>query len=395
MAISVVISGNYHLMLPETELVLCACRIPVPPTAAERIKKLLTGPLDWDLVLSRSLDWQVEPVVLENLRIGYSTMIPAGTLRLLKMKETEARANSLARTLAMLELLPSFDAAGVRTIVLKGPAIGVLAYGDPSSRSFGDIDLLVRREDFETARVILRKRGFREMVAKPFRPGFFSEYHLAFTDGRTEVEVHYSLFSRKLGAQFDDDGVWRHSRTVACLNRSITVLGSEYLFLFLCAHGAKHEWKVFRWICDIAQLAQRLTSADVSCLVTLARQGHMSRILGLGIQLVQNTFGEEAITSLELRRLTDSYTNGLARVVGARLASEDVDGENGADPVADFHPYLFWARSRERRRDQAASLLKFFFVPTELDSRHPLLTPFLRSSRLLANTMKRLAARQR
>lgn len=207
--------------------------------------------------------------------------------------------------------------------------------------------------------------------------------------------MHHSLFSRRLSAWFEDEDLWGHVRTVACLGGSIEVLGPEYLVLFLCAHGAKHEWKVFRWICDIAQLLDRLQPGDISRLLDLARTMNLRRILGLGIQLVQNTFGEDAIAAQNLCALANTHTNRLARVVGRRLESESPSWENQADSLAAFHPYLFWARSRERRRDQIGTLLKFFFAPTELDSRHPVLIPFLRSSRLLRNTVKRLASRER
>jgi Uncharacterised nucleotidyltransferase len=51
-------------------------------------------------------------------------------------------------------------AAGVATVLLKGPAFAQLLYADPSSRTYDDVDLLVHPGQAELARGILTELGF-------------------------------------------------------------------------------------------------------------------------------------------------------------------------------------------------------------------------------------------
>jgi hypothetical protein len=59
------------------------------------------------------------------------------------------------------EIRQAFNAAGIRTVLLKGPAFGRLLYRDPSSRSYSDVDLLVDPAAVRAAEEILVILGFR------------------------------------------------------------------------------------------------------------------------------------------------------------------------------------------------------------------------------------------
>lgn len=46
----------------------------------------------------------------------------------------------------LFRILEDFSKAGIETILVKGPLVSLLAYGDPGVRSFVDLDLIVRHE---------------------------------------------------------------------------------------------------------------------------------------------------------------------------------------------------------------------------------------------------------
>ncbi len=66
--------------------------------------------------------------------------------------EKQSRAITVSRALVLLDLVRQFHRSGIPVLVLKGPAIGIAAYGDCSRRVFADADLLVRRTDLGHAR---------------------------------------------------------------------------------------------------------------------------------------------------------------------------------------------------------------------------------------------------
>ena len=82
----------------------------------------------------------------------------------------EARRQQLAalRLIALaVEVVPALEEAGLRVLVLKGPALALQTTGQPWSRGGGDIDVLVAPGDLPQAVAVLERLGF----ARP--PGQF------------------------------------------------------------------------------------------------------------------------------------------------------------------------------------------------------------------------------
>src|ERR687892_1232476 len=82
----------------------------------------------------------------------------AGRLRLtgdqteeLLDRHRDAMLWALAIERRLLGLAEAFEAAGVRPLVLKGPALAHTMYPDPSWRVFGDLDLLVPTSSWRRA----------------------------------------------------------------------------------------------------------------------------------------------------------------------------------------------------------------------------------------------------
>lgn len=96
----------------------------------------------------------------------------------------------------LLTLADAFDAEGIAFAVLKGASIAHTAYPDPSQRSFGDLDLLVRTADYERAGALLGSLEHMRLRPEP-RPGWESRFgkasvHRHPEDG-IEVDLHRTL----------------------------------------------------------------------------------------------------------------------------------------------------------------------------------------------------------
>ena len=68
-----------------------------------------------------------------------------------------------------IQMMDALEAAGIRSMLLKGPALGRALYGKPGRRPSADIDLLVRAEDLNEAVVAAERLGYRD--TEPYRPG--------------------------------------------------------------------------------------------------------------------------------------------------------------------------------------------------------------------------------
>jgi hypothetical protein len=74
--------------------------------------------------------------------------IPQEIERTLKALHLRCRAYNQIHERALIEILSLFNQAGIQPLLLKGLALAYLYYPDPALRPVGDIDLLLKKEDF-------------------------------------------------------------------------------------------------------------------------------------------------------------------------------------------------------------------------------------------------------
>lgn len=379
----------------EKQLVIALSRLPVEAGKVDRIRELLGG-ADWRAVIELATNWEIEPTVFGNLRMHFAEATPPDILAEITELERAQRAYAVSRTLQVVDLSNRLTEAGISTIVLKGPAVGIAAYGDYSRRTFADIDLLVHKEELPAANDLLLRRGY----SPKFSPGMIGalvsgQHALEFSGPGPNVEVHWSLLSHHLRFDLGPDELWRDACRLECAGAEITALAPHHLFLYLCAHGAKHEWMRFRWICDVAQLARRLTPAESERVMELAFRTNCRRIVALAMQIVRETFGEEESPFPDGAFPADHNTSALAAVAKARFAvTEGPVPEILPARVIALHGYVaplaFWIRSRERRRDQLVCATRFIFEPAPRESGAGMLNTLMRPARLAANALIRV-----
>ncbi len=358
-------------MTPEAELVLALCRTPLPDSERNRAEKLCRSGIDWDMVLNLTAAWEVEPVVCANLRSLDIPGLPSHIRTRAADRERESRAVALARTLVLVALAKELERAGIPVIVLKGPAVGVMAYGDPSMRTFHDMDFLVRAADTGRARDFLIGLGYQRDYESEAEETLIAGHHaLEFSKGSSKVELHCALVERHLRFEIESDELWGSAVRIECAGGDISVLSPPHLLLFLCAHGTKHEWSRLRWICDVAQLLQNLDAGDAREVVALARLTRTRRILAVGLRLAHRILGADLslFPAGDLVREEDSEVIvadveqhlGLGAVKPSRVRWID-RAEPGAGSL------LYWVAARESWVDRAASMARVIFIPTDKD----------------------------
>jgi hypothetical protein len=130
--------------------------------------------------------------------------------------------------------------ADVPVRVLKGSAFAMLDYPDPSLRAFGDIDLLVRADDFDRAADVLAGLGHHRRFAQP-RPGFdrrFSKGTSFETAERLEIDLHRTFTMGPFGLRLVLDRLWERSEGFVLAGRTMQALAREERFLHACYHSA-------------------------------------------------------------------------------------------------------------------------------------------------------------
>jgi hypothetical protein len=379
----------------EKEVVAALSRLPVEPPALERVARLIGQGIDWNAVIDQAARWEVEPAVFGNLRGHFAQAVPEENLVAITERERAARAFALSRTLQVVDVSRAFVKAKIPAIVLKGPALAIQAYGDCSRRTFVDVDLLVPKNDLSRAKKLIIERGYTPKFGEQMADRLVAGQHaLEFSGPGPNVEVHWSLLSRHLRFDLDPDELWRDACKVECAGTEIDALAPHHLFIYLCAHGAKHEWMKFRWVCDVAQLAKRLNSTDAEKVVDLARRTNSRRIVALALRLSREVFGEESAFPDDAFA-GDGELDSLAAVALARIDSRREESATLLPrKIASIHPYVeplaFWIAARERKRDKLVCAARFIFDPSPEERPATRFEKVLRPARLATNALIRL-----
>lgn len=140
-----------------------------------------------------------------------------------------------------IELHDALAAAGIPSILLKGPAIATWLYADDELRAYGDSDFLVRYRDWDRAAEVLASLGFAPQWGPMAHPnlGYYDSF--AFKRGPLDtVDLHATLS----GLRADFDSVWRvlgaAPDTQRVLYADLPVLALPARTMHLALHAAQH-----------------------------------------------------------------------------------------------------------------------------------------------------------
>ena len=190
-------------------------------------------------------------------------------------------------------VLAALAARGVDALLLKGTALAYDVYASPDLRPRGDTDLLISRDDLESARAALAELGLREQITSgdehAVRQIFFTRANgLAY-------DVHWSatnmpLFESLL--RYDD--LRRRAIALPRLGPHARALSHADALLLACIHRVAHHHDSDRliWLADIALLRARMTEEEHRAFQEVAAQGKVTAICRRSIELAEEWWGE-------------------------------------------------------------------------------------------------------
>jgi hypothetical protein len=247
----------------ESTLVLLLSDPHLAPEDVDRVSALCLAPLDWNrvlgmLVLHRTAGQAWANLVDHDLA-NAAGFRPSSAILTLRSLFQSQRLYLREQTDRNVELTNRFEAAGIRSVMMKGAAVAAMGYTQPGVRTFIDNDVLFDRDDIPRVGEILKAAGYiqggwdsRARVVKPaprdqilLHP-LTSHETFPYTIATPEawigafhcVDVHFSL--DLMTANRDDEAVRElMGRRVAVPGNDdgeMWVLDREDMFVFLCVH---------------------------------------------------------------------------------------------------------------------------------------------------------------
>jgi hypothetical protein len=156
----------------------------------------------------------------------------------------QAMLTPLAVERALLEVASELDREPVEFVVLKGPALAHTVYPDPAWRYFGDLDLLVRGDDWTRACKVLEDLGYRRGLPEP-RAGFDRRFGKASEfrrEGGIEIDLHRTLVVGPFGLWIEPDWLFEATTVLPLWGRELRRLDDTLLQIHACIHASLGWW---------------------------------------------------------------------------------------------------------------------------------------------------------
>lgn len=201
---------------------------------------------------------------------------------------------------ALLAVVEELAAAGVEARVLKGSAVAHLDYPRPHERIFGDVDLLVRGDDFDAAVATLTAAGYVRRFPQP-RPGFdrrFSKGTSFAMPNGLELDLHRTFVMGPFGLLVDLEDVWTGHSEFQLAGSRLRGLSDEVRFLHACFHAALGD--VEPRLVPQRDVVQMLLSGklDVELVRTLMRRWQAEPVVARAVALSWETLAVADVVAL-------------------------------------------------------------------------------------------------
>lgn len=200
----------------------------------------------------------------------------------------------------LLDVAGELADSGIDIRVLKGSAVAHLDYPDPTLRSFGDIDLLVRSEDFDAAMTKLTEEGHESQFPEP-RPGFNRRFGKGNSfAGRTgnEIDLHRTFVMGPFGLTVDLQQLWRTQQWFTVGGRRLPALGAEERFMHACYHAALGD--VTPRLVPLRDVAQMVLfgRVDMDRVTELRREWQADAVVARAVRVAWETLQVADVTAL-------------------------------------------------------------------------------------------------
>ena len=292
----------------------------------------------------------IAPLLMSNLvKIAPTDPWVTGNPHFLTLCHLKTRAIVSGAT-AVLLLLESAD---IKTLALKGLALGATVYDAPGLRTVSDLDILVPTKDAFRAIDVLKKASLRAGRGEPRLPADLRDHHAhAFYPTMSHalsLDLHWHVLASARG---DDDDLpfWAEAQPISLAGQKTLALCPEDQLLHVLVHGVRWtRMPHVRWVADAALILRRtgeqfrterfLEGLDRFDAVTPAREGlrFLVDLLGEGEDLY------DRVRSLKRSRFSQLAFKARATAYETRTV---------ADRIALRIESAVWTR-RARRRSAA------------------------------------------
>ena len=284
-------AGQEMLQRVETRLLLLASSLRPSAQLGQYVEQAIDLGIDWSEFQRLLVAHRLVPFVAKSL--GSLDEVPSPVRDALASAARQCAMRSLKGVADARRAQIALQAAGVPSMILKGPALAEMVYGDPAARMFVDIDLFVAPPDISQALEVMRGLGYEPLT--------WAEW----TSERLDVAIRafhaHDVELQPVGAGLRVELHWRamghssYDRTEAALIAALSDQDSESARVAFATqvliHGARHGYRRLGWLRDAGALSASLDDHEWESVLRLADADHVPNTVLLGPYLAHRLFG--------------------------------------------------------------------------------------------------------
>jgi Uncharacterised nucleotidyltransferase len=350
---------------PEVRLLLDCARTCLDAEGARRIKSLVSKDIEWAYLVCMARGHGVMRLIYRTLNSTCSDAVPKLTLEELREHFYANAGRNLFLAKELIKLLHLFSDHEISAIPYKGPVLATSLYGNLALREFGDLDVLVREREYQTAQHLLSAQGYRLMKE------FNWESTLVHDSGTFAVDLHQEMTAREFSSPLDFEYLSRRVGRVTVTGAEVPTLSPGDTLLMLAIQITKDSGSRYfqlAKICDMAELLRAYPHLDFSQVLRQAKRLGSERMLLYSLRLANNLLGavlsQEIVREMRFHRAIE----GLVECARQQL----FDGGNRTvddQPTIDQFRWLVRERLRDKLYPYYLRYVTDVVVPCELDRR--------------------------
>lgn len=328
-----------------------------PPTG--RLDEVNIDAIDWTVLVDLAECHGVLPLV-HRWKSWLEPVAPPDIVDQVTNRCRAIAARNLSYTETLFEVLESLENEGIAALPFKGPVLDQAVYGSDSRREYGDLDILIPRDELPQATDAVLDLGFTIEDGQPpparaigsgvIRPPMLDEFTLH--RGTIELELRWNIgdVDRPFRPRFET--LWERRTTLTLQGRTVPALMPEDRLLMLAFHGTKHRWHLLKWITDFVAGTDS-TNIDWTRLLEMAEDtGNRRRIL-LGFGLGEHLFDRSVPAPIDYALAGDHAVDELIDATTTAITSDTVRRPSSTARLS------FNLRATDSRTDRLMTLLMY------------------------------------
>jgi hypothetical protein len=222
----------------------------------------------------------------------------------------ESAMRSLSQLQELKRIAVVLDEKGIGYACIKGPQLSRMVYGREALKESVDLDiLLVRATDLPAVHDLLTRQGYTRSslnaYQKPWARKLFltAKREVAYynPEHQCAIDLHVRPGANTYLTAWHFKDLLSHLISFDLEGTPVPVLPDEAYFVYLCYHGALHQFSRLAWLMDIRAFLQlKKNTLDYAALRNIARTLGVERHTGLALRLLEDYFEDEIPQPLDV-----------------------------------------------------------------------------------------------